>query len=77
MTLGTLGALYTLVWSVLVALGLGSWSVVTKTHLLFLNNPFSVTSFNLTNAVVLIIGSFVGMYIFGWIFAYVYDMYGK
>lgn len=75
MTLGTVGALYTLVWSILVALGLGQWSVITKLNLLFLSNPFVITSFSFVNMIVLIIGTFVGMYIFGWIYAYVWNWY--
>ena len=77
MTLGTVGALYTLIWSVLVAVGAGQWSVVTKLNLLFLSNPFSVMSFSFVNMIVLVIGSFIGLYIFGWIYAWIWNWYNK
>jgi hypothetical protein len=77
MTLGTLGALYTLVWSILVGVGVAQSTVIAKMHLLFLTNPFVVSSFSLMNAIVLIVGTFIGMYIFGWIYAHIWNWYGK
>lgn len=75
MTFGTLGALSTLVWSLAVATGAGQMIAVLKTNLLFLNDPFTVTQFSFVNMVLLVLGSFVGLYIWGWVAGYIYNWY--
>ena len=39
----------------------------------FINNVFQVMTFNLTNALILVIMAFIGGYVFGWLFAVIWD----
>jgi hypothetical protein len=39
----------------------------------FINNVFQVIDFNLANAIILVVMAFVGGYIFGWLFAVIWD----
>ena len=39
----------------------------------FIGNVFSVIAFNFTNAIILVVMAFVGGYIFGWLFAVIWD----
>jgi hypothetical protein len=77
LTLGTVLAFFTFIWSLMVALGWGQLATDKKLHLLFLNNPFTVLPFSFIKMVVLVIGSFVGAYILGWVSAYVWNWYNK
>lgn len=70
---GAFAALWHLLWSVLVAVGVAqSWTdFVFSIH--FLNNPFIVNTFNLTTALILIVVAGILGYIFGWVFAYIWN----
>lgn len=70
---GALAALWHLLWSVFVALGFAQpWTdFVFSIH--FLNNPFTVSAFSLVTALTLIIVTGILGYIFGWVFAYVWN----
>jgi hypothetical protein len=39
----------------------------------FLTNVFSITAFNLTYALTLVLMAFVGGYVFGWLYAVIWD----
>ncbi len=58
-----------LVWSFVVALGYANTLLDFVYRLHFLNNPFTVEPFTVSNAVVLVIVTTVVGYIGGWVFA--------
>lgn len=70
---GTLAALWHLLWSILVAVGITqSWiDFVFSIH--FLNNPFTVSAFNAGTALMLIVITGILGYVFGWVFAYIWN----
>ena len=39
----------------------------------FIGNVFSILTFSLANAIILVLMAFVGGYIFGWVFAVIWD----
>ena len=39
----------------------------------FIGNVFQILSFNLLNAIILVIMAFIGGYVFGWLFAVIWD----
>jgi len=73
LSLGFFLAFIYLVWVVLVATGLASQLLNWKLGLLFLNNPFSVGAFSLAASIELIIITFIGGYIWGAIFAGIWN----
>lgn len=70
---GAFIALWHLLWSVLVVAGLaqGLINFIYMVH--FLNNPFTVSAFNITTALTLIIVTAIVGYVFGWVFAYIWN----
>lgn len=77
LTLGTFAALAHLVWVVVVALGMASAWLDFVYGLHFLNNPFTVAPFSVTNAVMLLVVAFVMGSVVGWVFAYVWNWLHK
>lgn len=77
LTLGALFGLGHLLWSLLVAVGLAQPLLDWDFSLHFLNNPFSVSGFSLTTAVILIVVTSVVGYVVGWAFAYLWEMVKK
>jgi hypothetical protein len=75
LSLGIFFGLVHLVWAVLVLLIPGSLQTflnwIYGVH--FLNNPFFVTGFNLVSAVFLVLVTFASGYVFGWVFAEVWN----
>jgi hypothetical protein len=75
LSLGIFFGLVHLVWALLVLLipsilqTFLNW--IYGVH--FLNNPFFVTGFNLVKAISLVLYTFVVGYIFGWVFAEVWN----
>ncbi len=69
---GTIGLLH-LFWAVLVAVGFAQPLMDFIFQLHFLNNPYTVTPFNITNAVFLVVVTFIVGYIFGRIFVLLWD----
>ena len=74
---GTLAAFVHVVWSALVATGFaqGWLSFVLGLH--FLESPATVGAFNLTTALTLIAVTFIVGYVFGIVFARVWNWAGK
>ena len=70
---GTVGAVRHLIWAILVLLGLAEGYLNFILGLHFLNNPYTVSAFNLTNALMLIAVTFVIGYLAGWLFAAVWN----
>jgi len=73
----TFVALMHLIWSVMVFVGLAQPYLNFILGLHFLNNPYTVSAFNLTNATMLIAVTFVIGYLVGWLFAVVWNKLHK
>ncbi|PIY94344.1 MAG: hypothetical protein COY68_03175 [Candidatus Levybacteria bacterium CG_4_10_14_0_8_um_filter_35_23] len=73
MAFGAMAVLVHLIWSIAVAMGFAqAWiSFVFSVH--FLNNPFTVATFNFTTALTLIVVTAIVGYVFGWVFAHVWN----
>lgn len=77
LTLGLFMAFFHLVWSFLVAFGaakpLMDW-VLTLHHFAF---QYSITPFDLGNAAILIVFTFVVGYVCGWILGFFWSLFAK
>ncbi len=62
-----------LLWALLVAFGLAQLYLDWILGLHFLNNPFVVGTFTLTNAVILVVATGVIGYVVGWVFAWIWN----
>ena len=60
-------------WSLLVLVGLAQVILDFVYGIHFLNNPFTVASFNLVTALTLIVFTSVVGYIAGWVFAIIWN----
>lgn len=69
LTLGGFAAVVHAAWAILVALGAAQGLLDWIYGLHFLDNPFVVTSFNPTTAIILVIVTAVCGYVFGWLAA--------
>ncbi len=76
-TLGTLAAVLHILWAIVVASGLGQQLVTWKLGIHFLNNPYTVATFNALTAIVLIVAAFAGGAALGWMLAAVWNWAGK
>lgn len=70
---GSFMALVHLVWSLVVALGFAQLYLDWILGLHFLNNPFVVGTFTLTNALMLVVVAFVVGYVAGWVFSWIWN----
>ncbi len=79
LTVGIFFAIIHAVWALIIAITPSSvqkfLDLIFPMH--FLNNVYSVTSFNISYAVLLIIFAFVGGYICGWVFAAISNWFAK
>lgn len=73
LVLGSTFGLWHLMWAILVALGLAQPILDFIFQLHFLNNPYTVSPFSLTNALLLVIVTFVVGYVIGWVFVWLWD----
>jgi len=71
--IGTFVGLIHVVWSLMVALGLAQLYLDWILGLHFLNNPFIIGPFEPTNALILIIVTFVAGYLVGWVFTWIWN----
>ena len=69
MTLGVFFAAWYALWAILVGIGGGQAIIDLVMPLHFLDNMYKVSTFSFSNAVVLVVLAFIGSYIFGWLFA--------
>lgn len=74
---GTFAGLMHTVWSLLVFLGFAQAYLDWMIGLHFLVNPFTVSAFNLTTAIMLIASTFVIGYLVGWVFSTVWNSLNK
>lgn len=77
MVVGTFSGLVHLVWSVVVALGLGDVYLSFILTLHSLNNPYIVESFNLGRSIVLVVVASIVGYIVGAVFATIFNKLHK
>ena len=76
LTIGVFAALCHLVWLVAVAIGIQKFvDWILLLHSIQLN--LTLTSVVILNAVLLIVIAFIGGYIFGWVFAAIWNWVGK
>lgn len=76
LTIGIFAAVCHLVWTVAVAIGIQKavdWILLLHSIKL----DIVLTSVVILNAVILIVLAFIGGYIFGWVFAAIYNWTGK
>jgi len=66
-----------LVWALLVSLGLAKPLADFMFGLHFMQNPMAMASFSLGNALMLVVLAFAVSYVFGWLFAFVYNKLGS
>lgn len=71
--LGTFAGLVHLLWAAIVGLGFGQTLLDFIYSMHFLNNPFTVASFDLVRAATLVVVTFVCGYLAGWVFAAVWN----
>ncbi len=77
LVLGTFFAVLHAAWAILVASGRGQAYIDWIMPLHFIDNLYTVTSFNTGSALLLIVFAFVGGYITGWLFAAVWNKIEK
>jgi len=73
MAFGAFMALWHFVWAVLVVIGFAQWLLDFVFMIHFLNNPFTVGAFNIATALTLIVVTGILGYVFGWVFAYIWN----
>lgn len=73
LTLGIVMALFHLVWSLLIALGLAQalLDFIFWAHMIA--NPYHVTGFTFTQTITLLVLTFIVGYLMGWLFAWVWN----
>jgi len=69
MSLALLFGLFGLIWEIIIAIGSAQGYLTWKLSLISLNNPFTVSAFNLGTAIELIVLMLIGGYLIGAIFA--------
>lgn len=74
---GTFAGLMHTIWSLMVFFGFAQAYLDWIIGLHFLVNPFTVSAFNLTTAVTLVVATFVIGYLVGWIFSTVWNGINK
>jgi hypothetical protein len=62
-------------WSLFVAMGVAQTLLDWIYYLHFLNNPFHVAAFSAQTAILLIVITSVLGYIFGWVFAFLWNAF--
>lgn len=71
--LGTFFGIVHVFWALLVAIGLAQPLMNFIFDIHFINNPYQIIQFDLGKALLLVIVTFAIGYIFGWIFAAIWN----
>jgi len=74
---GILAAVIHAVWALVVVLGIAQIFLDWIFPLHFLNSVYSITSFSIVSALLLVVMGFVGGYVSGWLFAAVVNLVYK
>ena len=77
LVLGSLAALMHLLWSLMVAMGLAQWWMDWVLSLHFLNNPFTVASFDIVTALILVVVTGIVGFAVGFCFATIWNYWQK
>lgn len=77
LSLGIFAALLHAVWAILVAAGVAKSLLDWVLPLHFVGAMFSITSFSIVSAILLVVLAFVGGYVTGWVFAAIWNKFGK
>ena len=70
-------ALLHLVWALIVGLGVAKQAIDWILPLHFIDMLVGVTTFSWVNAILLVVLAFIGGYIIGWVFAWIWNMVAK
>lgn len=75
LTVGLFIALLHALWAIIVAIFPNAMQTylnwIFPMH--FIGNVFTILPFNILNAIILVIMAFIGGYVFGWLFALIWD----
>ena len=77
LSLGSFFGLVHLVWGLLIAFGWAQWWLDFVYNLHSLNNPFTVTPFDLPRTLELVVMTFVVGYVFGYVFAVLWNKFHR
>ena len=77
LTVGILVALGHLIWAILVVMGSANLLLSKILSLHFINITFTIRDFNVLKAIILLIVTFIGGYIIGWVFAAIWNRLSK
>jgi hypothetical protein len=69
LVVGIFASVWHLLWAICVLAGIAQTFLNWVLPLHFIGLLVSVTTFSITNALILVIGAFVGGYVMGWLFA--------
>lgn len=75
--LGTFFGIVHMFWSLLVAIGLAQPLMRFIFDVHFINNPYQITQFDYGKALLLVIVTFAVGYVFGWLFAAIWNKVSK
>lgn len=75
--LGSLFALMHLMWSLLVAAGLAQEYMDWIFSIHFLDNPYTVASFDIVTALMLVVVTGIVGFVVGWVFATIWNYWQK
>lgn len=75
LAIGGLVAIMHFGWLVLVGIGVAKAFYDWILELHHISLPFTILPFDIVNAILLLVVTFVGGYIFGWVFAAIWNMF--
>ncbi len=77
LTLGTISAIFHTLWAIIVAVGLGG-SLSNWIHFMhFMTDIHVIASFSISTAIFGIIEAFIIGYVVGWLFALLWNWFGR
>lgn len=77
LTLGSVFAILHATWVVIVGIGLGQGLMDWLHSVHFFNDSITIISFSLGDALIGIITAFISGYVLGWLFAVLWNWFGK
>ena len=77
LVLGSFAALVHVAWSLLIIMGLAQWWMDWVLSLHFLNNPYTVASFDFITAFTLVVLAGVMGFVVGFVFATIWNYWQK
>lgn len=77
LTLGIFFAIWHAIWAILVAIGVAEQLLNWALPLHFVSASFTIASFSITSAIMIVVASFIGGYVAGWVFALIWNWVEK